>query len=294
MDSSLPLQTDAAASPQVTRFHLSIAYDGTRYAGWQVQPDHPTVQGELLTRLRLMLRAPELKIYGSSRTDAGVHALDQQVSFEAVLPGDVEPSDLARRLNRWLPEDIYVRSARVCPGPFHARHDNCGKAYTYCLAPGFKPNPLYVRYLWRTPRALDLSAMAEAAALLQGEHDFASFAVNSGKPMESTVRNLRRLWEAGAGSGDPLREGSFPGGGFRPGPGSLPGQGLLLPGGVAELSADSPPLRLHAPPLVRLPGEGRPISGQRIPPGGGSGESGDSPGTTPPDPWDYRPCPDRR
>ncbi len=193
MDSSLPLPTDAVASPQVTRFHLSIAYDGTRYAGWQVQPDHPTVQGELLTRLRLMLRAPELKIYGSSRTDAGVHALDQQVSFEAVLPGDVEPSDLARRLNRWLPEDIYVRTARVCPGPFHARHDNCGKAYTYCLAPGFKPNPLYVRYLWRTPRALDLAAMREAAALLQGEHDFASFAVNSGKPMESTVRNLRRL-----------------------------------------------------------------------------------------------------
>ena len=186
----------AAPSPDVaeaTRFHLSIAYDGTRYAGWQIQPDHPTVQGELLTRLRLMLRAPELKIYGSSRTDAGVHALDQQVSFEAVLPGDVAAEDLQRRLNRWLPEDIYVRRARVCPEPFHARHDNCGKAYTYCLAPGFKPNPLYVRYLWRTPRDLDREAMRTAAALLQGEHDFASFAVNSGKPMDSTVRNLRRL-----------------------------------------------------------------------------------------------------
>ena len=176
-----------------TFVHLSIAYDGTRYAGWQIQPGNPTVQGELLKRLRLMLRLPDLKIYGSSRTDAGVHALDQQVSFNASFPDDVKPEDLARRLNRWLPEDIYVKSCRVCETPFHARFDNCGKAYTYSLVPGFKPNPLYVRYLWRTPHQLDIDAMREAAATLQGEHDFASFAVNPGKIIEDTVRNLRRL-----------------------------------------------------------------------------------------------------
>jgi len=184
---------DTEKMPAATQIHLAIAYDGTRYAGWQVQPDHQTVQGELLKRLRLMLRAPELKIYGSSRTDAGVHALDQQVSFEAVFPNDVDPENLAYRLNRWLPDDIYVKSCRICDGPFNARYDNCGKAYTYCLAPGFKSNPLYIRYLWRTPHELDSDAMREAAAILQGEHDFASFAVNPGKEIESTVRNLRRL-----------------------------------------------------------------------------------------------------
>lgn len=195
MPEDAPIQNPAAAPQEIpeTCFHLSIAYDGTRYAGWQVQPSNATVQGELLTRLRLMMRDPELRIFGSSRTDAGVHALDQQVSFRVKLPADVDPGELGRRLNRWLPEDIYVKSCRVCETPFHARHDNCGKAYTYCLAPGFKPNPLYVRYLWRTPHELDLDAMNEAASHLQGEHDFASFAVNPGKEVESTVRNLRRL-----------------------------------------------------------------------------------------------------
>lgn len=108
---------DASGVP-TTCVHLSIAYDGTRYAGWQIQPGNPTVQGELLKRLRLMLRLPDLKIYGSSRTDAGVHALDQQVSFNASFPDDVKPEDLARRLNRWLPEDIYVKSCRVCETPY--------------------------------------------------------------------------------------------------------------------------------------------------------------------------------
>lgn len=177
----------------LTRWHLTIAYCGTAYAGWQVQPDHPTVQGELLKRLRLMLRAPELKIYGSSRTDAGVHALDQQVSFEVEMPADISETDLPRKLNRWLADDIVIKSAQVCSGPFNARYDNFGKAYTYCLAPGFKINPLFTQYVWRTPHELDVAAMRLAAARLQGEHDFASFAVNPGKEIESTVRNLRRL-----------------------------------------------------------------------------------------------------
>ena len=177
----------------MTCFHLSIAYDGTAYHGWQVQPDHPTVQGELLKRLRLMLRAPDLRIYGSSRTDAGVHALDQQVSFDADLPADMPPEEVAPRLQRWLPDDIVIKSWRICEEHFHARYDNCGKAYTYCIAPGFKPNPLFTRFFWRTPHPLDLNAMRQAAACLVGEHDFASFAVNPGKEVESTVRNLRRL-----------------------------------------------------------------------------------------------------
>ncbi len=177
----------------ITRWHLTLAYSGSAYKGWQVQPNRQTIQGELLKRLRLMLRNPELKIYGSSRTDAGVHALDQQVSFETEMPEAFTPEDLMGRLNRWLPEDILVRSARICDQPFNARYDNCGKAYTYCIAPGQKINPLFANYVWKTPHQLDLAAMRQAAALLQGEHDFASFAVNPGRVIESTVRNLRRL-----------------------------------------------------------------------------------------------------
>ena len=173
--------------------HLTVAYCGTAYCGWQLQPDRRTVQGELLDRLRRMLRAPDLRIYGSSRTDSGVHALDQQVSFQVVLPEEFTISDLHRRLNRWLPDDIVVKTARIAPPEFHARFSNCGKAYTYCLAPGFKVNPLYTPFVWRTPRPLDIPAMQEAAAVFQGEHDFASFAVNPGKEVGSTVRNLRRL-----------------------------------------------------------------------------------------------------
>ncbi len=178
---------------EVTRWHLSIAYDGTAFYGWQVQPHNRTVQGELLRRLRLMLRAPELRIYGSSRTDSGVHALDQQVSFEVVMPEDIPPQEMARRLNRWLPDDILLKSVRVCDAPFNARYDNCGKAYTYCISPGIKVHPLYTRFFWKAPHELDVEAMRTAAKLLEGEHDFASFAVNPGKVIECTVRNLRRL-----------------------------------------------------------------------------------------------------
>jgi len=193
VDAAAAAQAAAQPLPPTICCHLTVAYDGTEYNGWQVQPDKPTIQGELLQRLRRMLRAPELKIYGSSRTDSGVHALDQQVSFEAALPQDIDIAELPRRLNRWLPDNIVVKSARIAEPGFNARYSNCGKAYTYCLAPGFKVNPLFSNFVWRTPKPLDITAMKMAAGRLQGEHDFASFAVNPGKEVGSTVRNLRRL-----------------------------------------------------------------------------------------------------
>ncbi|MFA6928826.1 MAG: tRNA pseudouridine(38-40) synthase TruA [Lentisphaeria bacterium] len=173
-----------------TCWHLTIAYDGSQYFGWQIQTKLKTVQGELLRRLRLMLRSPELKISGCSRTDAGVHALDQQVSFSVDMPEDIDPASFPARLNRWLPDDIVITGARVCPDPFNARHDNFGKAYTYCISPGIKINPLFARYVWRTPHPLNLQAMQETATYLTGTLDFASFAVNSRQEIDSTVRTL--------------------------------------------------------------------------------------------------------
>ena len=112
-------------------FHLTVSYDGTDYHGWQIQPQHKTIQGEIRRRLRLMLREPELKIAGCSRTDSGVHALDQQVSFTARVTPDMTADYMKYKLNRWLPDDILVLSAREVEAGFNARFANFGKAYTY-------------------------------------------------------------------------------------------------------------------------------------------------------------------
>ena len=192
-EAALPATDSALSSASEVTWHLRVAYDGGAYAGWQVQPTLKTVQGELRTRLRLMLRCPELKIYGCSRTDAGVHALDQQVSFTASTLAEFTPEHLVAKLNRWLPDDIVVLSAAVREPGFNARLHNAGKAYTYCMSPGRKVNPLFARFVWRTPRPLDVDAMRAAATHLVGEHDFASFAANSGQEIESTVRTVYRL-----------------------------------------------------------------------------------------------------
>ena len=185
---------NAAGKRTVTKtFHLTVAYDGTDYYGWQVQPVNKTVQGEIRKRLRLMLRDPELKIAGCSRTDSGVHALDQQVSFSADVPEDMTPEQLMFKLNRWLPDDILVLAAREVNADFNARFANHGKAYTYCLSPGKRVNPLFAKYVWRTPHELDVEAMRRAARYLEGEHDFQSFTVNPGREIGSTVRLLHRL-----------------------------------------------------------------------------------------------------
>ena len=189
------IQEETTPPPEypVKTWHLVVAYDGTDYCGWQVQSTLKTVQGEIRKRLRLMLRCPELVVGGSSRTDAGVHALDQQVCFTAPTPPEFTASEFVRKLNRWLPDDIIVLSATEREAGFNVRFGNYGKAYTYCLSPGRRTHPLVSRYVWRTPHELDIDAMRQAAAYLQGEHDFASFAANPGRDIGSTVRNLYRL-----------------------------------------------------------------------------------------------------
>ena len=199
MNSEEEIQRDDAATeetgevPAGINWHLTLAYDGTEYSGWQIQPTNRTVQGEILKRLRLMLHAPELKLQGCSRTDSGVHALDQHANF--VHPGipDMTPEWLEHKLNRWLPEDIIIRHVRTESLDFNARHNNFGKAYTYCISPGVKPHPMHARYVWKTPKELDVNAMRAAARFLEGEHDFASFTANPGIDVGSTVRKLYRL-----------------------------------------------------------------------------------------------------
>jgi tRNA pseudouridine38-40 synthase len=185
-----------SAPPDVPVWHLTLGYDGRAYCGWQIQPDRPTVQGILEKRLQHLFNAPDLYLAATSRTDAGVHALDQHASFVAPAgaSADMTPPNVKRILNRWLPLDIRVLACELCEPEFHARHSARGKAYTYVFANTADVTPFESQYAWVYPnRPLDVPAMRAAAAYLEGVHDFASFAANSGVVIEDTVR---RIWKA--------------------------------------------------------------------------------------------------
>lgn len=175
-------------------WHLTIAYDGTDFHGWQIQPGIRTVQGELLERLKRLLRQPDLRIHGTSRTDAGVHALDQHVSFDVPDGYERDLPEFHRILNRWLPDDLSVLRAEEAPPEFHARHAACGKAYTYVFHHGpRRPNPLFVRFLWQHHNPLDAEAMRRGAAHLVGTHDFSSFASSGSQADVDPVKTIHRL-----------------------------------------------------------------------------------------------------
>jgi tRNA pseudouridine38-40 synthase len=183
----------AADAVPLPVWHLTLAYDGSAYHGWQTQPGQTTVQGALETRLRLLFRTPDLRVAATSRTDSGVHALDQHVTFPVTTAQPPAPAELARNLNRWLPDDIRVLAAELREPEFHARHSPVGKAYSYVLAREETLNPFAGRYAWLYPRPLNLAAMRAAAGYLVGEHDFASFAANPKRELDSTIRRLHRV-----------------------------------------------------------------------------------------------------
>lgn len=174
--------------------HLTLSYDGHGYNGWQVQPNVPTIQGVLRDRLRILFNAPDLRVQGTSRTDAGVHALDQHASF--TLPPeapDLAPDHVKYVLNRWLPPAIRIRACELREPGFNARHHARGKAYTYVIANSMDVSPFESRYAWLYAKKLDLVAMRAAAARLEGTHDFASFAANAKCENENTVKTLWRV-----------------------------------------------------------------------------------------------------
>ncbi len=168
-----------------TWWKLVVEYDGTEFAGWQVQPDARTVQGELKRALATVLRE-EVRVTGAGRTDAGVHAAGQVVSLStaADLPGAL------RSVNAVLPRDVVVRSAGSAPAGFDARRDAVRRHYRYRLHPG--PTALHRRFAWVVDRGPDAEAMAAAAARLPGRRDFASFASGI-EPDEGTECLLERV-----------------------------------------------------------------------------------------------------
>jgi tRNA pseudouridine38-40 synthase len=173
----------------VRRWKCVCAYDGGTFAGWQSQVGGTAVQDVIERRLAEIAGTP-VRIRGSGRTDAGVHALGQV--FHTDLAWRHEPEKLVRALRTGLPATIQIRSIVLAAASFHARFHAIGKRYEYRIHLG-DADPFTRPYVWSVMRPLDLAAMQHAAARLQGVHDFRAFAALNGPPRENTVRNLRRL-----------------------------------------------------------------------------------------------------
>jgi len=169
-------------------FCLVVEYDGSRYHGWQRQPDSPTVQGTLEDALAVMTRQT-VRIIGSGRTDAGVHALGQVANFR--VKTRIDARAFQKGLNSILPPDIVVRSCRLVPPDFHARYMATSKVYRYRIANQPLRPAIGRDYCWWIRRPLNLGAMQAALKLFAGRHDFRSFEA-AGSPRAHSVRHVLR------------------------------------------------------------------------------------------------------
>jgi tRNA pseudouridine38-40 synthase len=152
---------------------LILSYDGSEFSGWQVQPDAATVQGTLASAIG-RLTGEKVLPQGSGRTDTGVHALAQNVTF--VTFSSVPTENFQKALNDILPAAVRVLEVKEVAADFHARHSARGKTYRYRIYRGPICPPFLARYVWHYPYPLDEPAMMQAARLVIGEHDFTSFA----------------------------------------------------------------------------------------------------------------------
>ncbi|NJL16383.1 MAG: tRNA pseudouridine(38-40) synthase TruA [Nitrospira sp.] len=168
---------------------LILEYDGTAYAGWQRQPDQPTIQ-EAIEGAIVGVTQTHVPVIGAGRTDAGVHALGQVASFR--IDRDMTPRDWTRALNAHLPANIVVRAAALMPDSFHARHSARGKLYEYRIVNRPERPAVERAYCWHIHQPLDDTAMNEAAQNLIGSHDFSSFQT---QPTENDdpICHLQRL-----------------------------------------------------------------------------------------------------
>ncbi|HSN93146.1 MAG TPA: tRNA pseudouridine(38-40) synthase TruA [Anaeromyxobacteraceae bacterium] len=176
---------------------LVLAYDGTRYVGWQVQPNGPSVQAAVEKALSALHGSPR-RATAAGRTDAGVHASGQVVTFPEERPLPLRA--YVQGMNAILPEDVAVREAALAPDGFDARRSARGKRYRYRIENGPTRDPLSRRFSWQVFRPLDLAAVREAAAPLVGRHDFAAFQASDCESHHA-VREVRRLEVEGAPGG---------------------------------------------------------------------------------------------
>ena len=172
------------------RIRLTVAYDGTDYCGWQVQPNGVTIE-EMLNRAIRKLTGEDIQVIGASRTDSGVHALGNVAVFDT--NSTIPPERMSYALNQRLPEDIVVVRSEEVPEDWHPRYqDRIRKTYEYHIYNAPVPNPLRRRYASYVSFPLDVEKMQEGASYLEGEHDFVSFC-NVRTQVEDTVRTVEKL-----------------------------------------------------------------------------------------------------
>ena len=171
------------------RIKLTVAYDGTNYCGWQIQPNGITVE-EVLNKKLSKLTKEDIRIIGASRTDSGVHAMGNVAVFDSETT--IPPERIAYALNQRLPDDIVVVSSEEVPADWHPRYCNCTKTYEYHILNAQIPDPNRRLNRYFVSYKLDLDKMREAAGYIIGEHDFASFC-NVRTNVEDTVRTVYTL-----------------------------------------------------------------------------------------------------
>jgi tRNA pseudouridine38-40 synthase len=177
---------------------LTLSYDGSEFSGWQVQPDAVTVQGTLASAIG-RITGEKVLPQGSGRTDAGVHALAQVATF--VTDSPVPAANFVKALNDVLPASVRVMQIEEAAADFHARHCARRKTYRYRIYREAICPPFLARYVWHYPFPLDESAMVRAAGMVEGEHDFTSFAAvdpdqgRDGTPVSNTRRIFASSWE---------------------------------------------------------------------------------------------------
>ncbi|MDX1622542.1 MAG: tRNA pseudouridine(38-40) synthase TruA [Gemmatimonadota bacterium] len=180
----------------MNRIKAVLEYDGTAYRGWQRQPDATTVQGTCERAIAKVVGDP-VDVVASGRTDSGVHARGQTVHVD--VDAGIDPPDLRRAWNAYLPDDVWVRELAPAPSGFHARHDARARTYRYYVAHGPRArSPFVSRYHWSLDRPVDWDRIERATGRLTGTHDFRRFAKGSKRARRRAGRPPGRCTVAGA------------------------------------------------------------------------------------------------
>ena len=169
-------------------FLIEVSFDGSSFYGWQIQPDHITVQKVVQDTLKKLYAGQDVKVQGSSRTDSGVHALGLAVSFTTPSKPNIPMHKLKVALNSLFPDTIRIRTICEVDDEFNARFSSLGKAYTYVINTG-EQLPFSSNYSWSHRNCRNISEMEKAAEILIGTHDFSSFTVLRSK-VDSAVRTI--------------------------------------------------------------------------------------------------------
>lgn len=186
-ESAIDVQNQVERAP--FSYLMNVAYDGTQYLGWQIQPHGPTVQSVMEEKLSYLFSS-KIALTSSGRTDAGVHAVGMSVSFIPPAKPQIPAEVVKKAMNSILPNDIRINSIETKEQSFNARFDAKGKAYTYVVHNNKKLNPFTHRWAWQVSEPFNLDAIRKASSYMIGVHDFSSFAVEITKSGKNPIRNI--------------------------------------------------------------------------------------------------------